>query len=96
MTENTINFFNGNTAEPANMVMRISKEGIWVDPDLPTTEAADAVLRALDGSIKFLVNKAIEDEREACAKVADEHAKQVLEHNFSALIANNIRARGQK
>lgn len=38
---------------------------------------------------------AILHEREACAKVADEFAKQVLEHNFSALIAHNIRARGQ-
>ena len=35
-------------------------------------------------------------EREACAKVADEHAQQVLEHNFSKLIAHNIRARGEQ
>ena len=35
-------------------------------------------------------------EREACAKVADEYAKQVLEHNFSKLIAHNIRARGEQ
>ena len=34
-------------------------------------------------------------EREACAKVADEYSEQVLEHNFSKLIAHNIRARGQ-
>ena len=34
-------------------------------------------------------------EREACAKVADEYVGQDLEHNFSALIAHNIRARGQ-
>jgi hypothetical protein len=34
-------------------------------------------------------------EREACAKVADEYAEQVLEHNFSKLIAHNIRARGE-
>ena len=35
-------------------------------------------------------------EREACAKVADEYAQQVLEHNFSKLIAHNIRARGEQ
>ena len=34
-------------------------------------------------------------EREACAKEADEYANQVFEHNFSKLIAHNIRARGQ-
>jgi len=34
-------------------------------------------------------------EREACAKVADEYSEQVLEHNFSKLIAHNIRVRGQ-
>ena len=33
-------------------------------------------------------------ERTACAKVADEYVGQDLEHNFSALIAHNIRARG--
>lgn len=33
-------------------------------------------------------------EREACAKIADRLADQDLEHNFSALIAHNIRARG--
>ena len=34
-------------------------------------------------------------EREACAKEADEYANQVFEHNFSKLIAHNIRARGE-
>ena len=34
-------------------------------------------------------------EREACAEVADEYANQVFEHNFSKLIAHNIRARGE-
>ena len=32
-------------------------------------------------------------EREACAKIADEYVGQDLEHNFSALVAHNIRAR---
>ena len=35
-------------------------------------------------------------EREACAKVADDYVELVLEHNFSKLIANNIRARGEQ
>ena len=35
-------------------------------------------------------------EREECAKEADEYANQVFEHNFSKLIAHNIRARGEQ
>jgi len=35
-----------------------------------------------------------EKEREACAKVADEYANG-LERNYSEIIANAIRARGQ-
>ena len=34
-------------------------------------------------------------ERESCAEIADEYVGQDLEHNFSALIAHNIRAREQ-
>ena len=45
---------------------------------------------------KLVADKATAKEREACAKVADEYAKQVLEHNFSKLIAHNIRARGEQ
>ena len=37
-----------------------------------------------------------EKEREACAKIADQYVGQDLEHNFSALVAHNIRARGQE
>ena len=33
-------------------------------------------------------------ERDACAKIADQYVGQDLEHNFSALVAHNIRARG--
>ena len=36
---------------------------------------------------------AVQDEREACALIADGFVGQDLEHNFSALIAHNIRAR---
>ena len=37
-----------------------------------------------------------EHEREVCAKIADQYVGQDLEHNFSALVAHNIRARGQE
>lgn len=95
-TPNTITFFNVGNAEPANMVMRVSKDGLWVNPDLSTDEAADAVIRALDSMIKLMVAKAVEEERDACAQIAERLADQDLEHNFSALIAHNIRARGNQ
>ena len=40
-----------------------------------------------------LVKRATEAEREACAKVADEYANG-LERNYSEIIADTIRARG--
>lgn len=40
-----------------------------------------------------LVKRAVEAEREACAKVADEYANG-LERNYSEIIADTIRARG--
>ena len=41
------------------------------------------------------IRKAVEAEREACAKIADEYAKG-LERNYSEIIADEIRARGQE
>ena len=40
------------------------------------------------------IRKAVEAEREACAKIADEYAKG-LERNYSEIIADEIRARGK-
>jgi hypothetical protein len=57
--ENNIVFFNtmGGTHTE---VLRITKDGITANPDVPTDEAADAVIRALDGYIKGLVQKEYE------------------------------------
>jgi len=41
-----------------------------------------------------MIKPAIEAEREACAKVADKYANG-LERNYSEIIADEIRARGQ-
>ena len=38
-------------------VLRISKDGITANPDVPVDEAADAVIRVLDAHIKQLVNR---------------------------------------
>jgi hypothetical protein len=52
-------------------ILRITKDGVHANPDVPVDEAAQAVLAALDNNIKVLVKKAVEAEREACAQVCD-------------------------
>ena len=42
-----------------------------------------------------LVNRAIENERIACANIADSYVNG-LERNYSEIIADKIRARGQE
>ena len=76
--------------EQAKEVMRITRTGIWVNPDIAVDEVAKAVLESIDENIKFLVQRAVEDEREACAKVCDEFL--LLGNKCSAA----IRARGEK
>ena len=68
MTPNTFHFTTGTNATE---VLRLSKDGIWANPDIPADEAAKLVLEAIDYNIKVLVQKAVEDEREACAKQLD-------------------------
>jgi len=63
--------FFGTHADNSTEVLRLSKEGIWANPDIPVDKAAKLVLEAIDHNIKVLVEKAVADEREACAKVAD-------------------------
>jgi len=77
-----------NEVGPAVEVLRLSKDGIWANPEIPVDEAAQAVLAAIDLNIKLLVKKAIEAEREACAELAF-NAKTYFE------AAAAIRARGQ-
>jgi hypothetical protein len=60
MITNSIRFF-GN--EPNIEVLRLSKDGIWANPDIPADEAATAVLKALHYNVKVLVEAAVEEER---------------------------------
>jgi hypothetical protein len=55
---NTIQFYGG--PEPRTEVLRISKDGIWANPDIPTDEAAKSVLESLDRHIKGLLGKEAE------------------------------------
>jgi hypothetical protein len=68
---NSIQFY-ATDNEPRTMVLRISKDGIWANPDVPCDDAAKAVLAAVDGYVKAMVDRAINDEIEACAAIAHE------------------------
>lgn len=75
-------------------VMRITREGVFVNPDVAADAAAKTVLDALDDQIKILVQKAVEAEREACAKVVDEMAAKDKLTNYFRVAALAIRERG--
>ena len=55
---NSILFYGG---QPSIEVLRLSKEGIWANPDVPVDDAAKLVLAALDSNIKLLVDQAVAD-----------------------------------
>jgi hypothetical protein len=57
---NNIVFYNtlgGSSVE----VLRISAEGVTANPDIPTDEAAQAVLRSMDGYLKQMIEKAVKE-----------------------------------
>ena len=95
-TQPTANIcFFGTNANNSTEVLRLSKDGIWANPDIPVDEAAKLVLAAMEWNIKVLVDKAVADEREACAKVCYELPWKDMGHIPSNLaFAAAIRARG--
>ena len=70
--------------------MRIDKNGVRVNPDFPMDEAAQYVINALDEHIKGLIY----DEREACAKAADD--QWVRNPNVSGGDAIRARSKDEK
>ena len=72
---NSIQFY-ATDNEPRTMVLRISKDGIWANPDVPCDDAAKKVLEAVDVYLRVMVEKAVtaavNDEIEACAAIAHE------------------------
>ena len=86
MTKNTIQFYSDKSTE----ILRLSKDGIWANPDVPVDDVAKLVLEAIDYNIKVLVKKAVEDEREACAEIGDS-----MDACQDGAIGRAIRARGQ-
>jgi len=63
--------FSVNRPEPNTKVMEITKDGIWVNPDVSVDDTAKAVLDALDVYIKKLMKEVVHQEREACAEICD-------------------------
>jgi hypothetical protein len=59
---NTIQFYGG--PEPRTEVLRISKDGIWANPDIPTDDAAKKVLEAIDGYVKGMVERVRDEARQ--------------------------------
>ena len=73
----TIHFYSSGTVE----VMRLSRDGVWANPDVPVDETAQVVLNALDYNIKLLVERAVEQDRAKlrhCMKVMQEEADAYL------------------
>jgi len=71
-----------NEVGPGVEVLRISKEGIWANPDVPVDQAAHAVLAAIESNIKELVQKAVEEERNRCILMLERlHERSGGQHN---------------
>ena len=84
-----ITFMGGASKE----VMRIDKNGVTINSEIPLDEAAQYVIGALDEHIKSLVQA----EREACAKVCDARSDEDgFEGGYADQCAIEIRARGEK
>jgi hypothetical protein len=58
---NTIQFYGG--PEPRTEVLRLSKDGIWANPEIPCDEAAKKVLEAIDGYVKGMVERVRDETR---------------------------------
>ena len=64
--------FFGTHADSSTEVLRLSKNGIWANPDIPADEAAKLVLAAMDFNIKVLVDKAVNDKLDEIATKIDQ------------------------
>jgi hypothetical protein len=60
-------------------VLRITKEGVWANPDFTADETAKKVLEILDVHVKVMVNAAVEQERKEFAVHAIDIARKAIE-----------------
>lgn len=91
--------FHHTVANEKTEVLRITRNGLWINPDIQTDEVAKAVLNALDAQIKLLIRGAVESERESCAKIVDAEMEENAWESNASVVLNNvaaeIRARGE-
>ena len=88
--------FNHTMENAKTEVMRITRDGVWVNPDMQVDETAKAVLDALDYQVKVLVQRAVEEEREACAKIVEADGRARGGEGLVLIkAAGRIRARGE-
>jgi hypothetical protein len=91
--------FSVNRPESNTKVMEITKDGIWVNPDVSVDDTAKAVLDALDVYIKKLMKEVVHQEREACAKLL-ENGRFLHDEAPAKILAKEaakaIRKRGEK
>jgi len=90
--------FSVNRPEPNTKVMEITKDGIWVNPEVSVDDTAKAVLDALDVYIKKLMKEVVHQEREACAKIVEADADARGKGGGGLVLlkaASRIRARGE-
>lgn len=73
--------------DDATEILRLSKDGIWVNPAYPVEETAQRVLDALSANVRVMVEQAVEEEREACAQMVEP---------VDESLADAIRLRGEK
>ena len=71
MLPNTIHFHHTMNNDRTE-VMRITRTGFWVNPDMSIDDTAKAVLAALDSQIKVLVDKAVNDKLDEIATKIDQ------------------------
>jgi predicted ATPase len=72
--------FNHTIGNDQTEVMRISRDGVWVNPNMPVDDAAKAVLAALDSHIKMLVESA-ERERKPWIGLTDDERRHLRKCN---------------
>lgn len=91
--KNTIQF--RSDSRPGTEVLRLSSDGIWANPDIPADDAAKLVLAAIDYNIKVLVQKAVEAERDACARMAEAFHQHGYDFTGDFELHEAIRTRGR-
>jgi len=75
----TIHFYNSHAADNVE-VLRLSKDGLWANPDVPVDETAKLVLAAIDNNIRLMVEQAVKAERAAMMQLFTDPENQPTQH----------------